>query len=89
MSAVSSVITAILLHLQTYKAVKIPIVGIGGIMTAADAIEFLLAGATAIEVGTANFIDPAVCSKIVDGIEDYLNRHNIPSVKHLIGALEV
>jgi dihydroorotate dehydrogenase (NAD+) catalytic subunit len=74
---------------QTYKAVKIPIVGIGGIMTAADAIEFLLAGATAIEVGTANFIDPAVCSKIVDGIADYLNRHNISSVKDLIGALEV
>jgi dihydroorotate dehydrogenase (NAD+) catalytic subunit len=74
---------------QTYKAVKIPIVGIGGIMTAADAIEFLLAGATAVEVGTANFIDPAVCSKIVDGIADYLNRHNISSVKDLIGALEV
>ena len=74
---------------QTYKAVKIPIVGIGGIMTAADAIEFLLAGATAVEVGTANFIDPAVCSKIVDGIADYLNRHNISSVKNLIGALEV
>jgi dihydroorotate dehydrogenase (NAD+) catalytic subunit len=74
---------------QTYKAVKIPIVGIGGIMTAADAIEFLLAGATAVEVGTANFIDPAVCSKIVDGMADYLNRHNISSVKDLIGALEV
>ena len=74
---------------QTYKAVKIPIVGIGGIMTAADAIEFILAGATAIEVGTANFIDPSICSKIVDGIDDYLNRHNISSVKDLIGALEV
>lgn len=74
---------------QTYKAVKIPIVGIGGIMTAADAIEFILAGATAIEVGTANFIDPSICSKIVDGIDDYLNRHNISSVKNLIGALEV
>lgn len=72
---------------QTYKAVKIPIVGIGGIMTAADAIEFILAGATAIEVGTANFIDPSICSKIVDGIDDYLNRHNISSVKDLIGAL--
>lgn len=74
---------------QTYKTVKIPIVGIGGIMTAADAIEFILAGATAIEVGTANFIDPSICSKIVDGIDDYLNRHNISSVKDLIGALEV
>lgn len=74
---------------QTYKAVKIPIVGIGGIMTAADAIEFILAGATAIEVGTANFIDPSICSKILDGIDDYLNRHNISSVKDLIGALEV
>lgn len=74
---------------QTYKAVNIPIVGIGGIMTAADAIEFILAGATAIEVGTANFIDPAVCSKIVDGIEDYLKRHNISSVKDLTGALEI
>jgi dihydroorotate dehydrogenase (NAD+) catalytic subunit len=73
---------------QVSKGVKIPVVGMGGIMNATDAIEFLLAGATAIQVGTANFIDPAVTIKIVDGISDYLHRHNIPSVRDLIGALE-
>lgn len=72
---------------QTYHAVKIPIVGLGGIMNATDAIEFLLAGASAIEVGTANFIDPQISEKIVDGINEYLEENHIASVKELIGGL--
>lgn len=72
---------------QTYHAVKIPIVGLGGIMNATDAIEFLLAGASAIEVGTANFIDPQISEKIVDGINEYLEKNHIASVKELIGGL--
>ena len=74
---------------QVAKAVNIPVVGLGGITNATDAIEFLLAGASAIEVGTANFIDPAVTGKIVDGINDYLDRHGFSSVRDIIGALEV
>ena len=74
---------------QVSKAVNIPIVGLGGIMNATDAIEFFLAGASAIEIGTANFIDPSVTMKVVDGIEDYLKRHNYESIKQIIGKLEV
>jgi dihydroorotate dehydrogenase (NAD+) catalytic subunit len=74
---------------QTAKAVKIPVVGLGGIMNWKDAVEFLLAGATAIEIGTANFIDPAVTVKVAEGINDYLDRHGYQSVKEIIGALEV
>ena len=74
---------------QVYNAVNIPVIGIGGIMNATDAIEFFLAGATAIQVGTANFIDPQISVKIIDGIEKYLNRHKINSVNELIGALKV
>ena len=73
---------------QVARAVKIPVIGLGGIMTATDAIEFLLAGATAIEVGTANFIDPSVTMKVVEGIEAYLERHGFPAVSDVIGALE-
>ena len=74
---------------QVAKAVKIPVVGLGGISSATDAIEFLLAGATAIEIGTANFIDPAISVKVADGIEEYLQRHGFKSVNEIIGALEV
>lgn len=74
---------------QVAKAVNIPVVGLGGIMNWRDAVEFLLAGATAIEIGTANFIDPAVTVKVAQGIDDYLNRHGYSSVKEIIGALEV
>jgi dihydroorotate dehydrogenase (NAD+) catalytic subunit len=74
---------------QTAKAVKIPVVGLGGIMNWKDAVEFLLAGATAIEIGTANFIDPTVTVKVVEGINDYLDRHGFKSVNEIIGALEV
>lgn len=70
---------------QVYDAVKIPIVGLGGIMNATDAVEFMLAGASAIEVGTANFIDPAITTKIISGIDDYLTRKGISSVRELIG----
>ena len=71
---------------QVFEAVQIPIVGLGGIMNATDAVEFLLAGARAVEIGTANFIDPAVTVKVVDGINDYLDRHNCASVGDIIGA---
>jgi dihydroorotate dehydrogenase (NAD+) catalytic subunit len=74
---------------QVAKAVQIPIVGLGGIMNATDAVEFLLAGATAVEIGTANFIDPAITVKVVNGINDYLERHNYKNAKDIIGALEV
>ena len=73
---------------QVAKAVKIPVVGLGGIMTAEDAIEFLMAGATAIEIGTANFIDPTVTIKVRDGINDWLDRHGCRSVQEIIGVLE-
>jgi len=74
---------------QVSKAVKIPVIGMGGIMNWKDAVEFMLAGATAIQIGTANFIDPTVTVKVTEGIDDYLNRHNYTSVKDIIGALEV
>ena len=73
---------------QVAKAVKIPIVGLGGICTAEDAIEFLMAGATAIEIGTANFLDPAVTIKVRDGINNWLDNHGCSSVSEIIGALE-
>lgn len=73
---------------QVAKAVKIPVIGLGGIMDARDAVEFLLAGASAIEIGTANFIDPAVTVKVARGIGEYLERHGCHSVTEIIGALE-
>jgi len=72
---------------QVHKAVNVPIIGLGGIMNATDAIEFILAGSSAIQVGTANFIDPTISVKIVDGIEAYMNRHKVHSLNSLIGAL--
>lgn len=74
---------------QVFHAVQIPIVGLGGIMNATDAVEFLLAGARAIEIGTANFIDPRVTLKVIDGIDNYLDRHGCRSVDEIIGALKV
>ncbi len=73
---------------QVTQAVKIPVIGLGGIMNATDAIEFLLAGASAVQVGTANFIDPAATVKIANGIETYMVRHKMSSVKELIGGLK-
>lgn len=74
---------------QVAKAVNIPVIGLGGIMNWRDAVEFMLAGASAIQIGTANFIDPTVTLKVADGINDYLERHGYKSVKEIIGALEV
>jgi len=74
---------------QVAQAVNIPVIGLGGIMNWKDAVEFLLAGATAIQIGTANFIDPAVTIKVIDGINEYLDRNNFSSVQDIIGALEV
>ena len=73
---------------QVANAVKIPVVGLGGIMNGRDAVEFMLAGATAVQVGTANFVDPAVTVKIVDYIEEYMKRHSIEKVTDLIGAMK-
>lgn len=72
---------------QVAKAVNIPVVGLGGIMNGRDAMEFILAGASAIEVGTANFIDPAVTVKIVDYMEDFCIRHGVKDINELIGAI--
>ena len=72
---------------QVANTVKIPVVGLGGIMNGRDAIEFILAGATAIQVGTANFIDPSVTEKIIDYIENYMQRHGIASMQELIGGM--
>ena len=72
---------------QVAKAVKIPVIGLGGICTAKDAIEFMMAGATAIEIGTANFLDPTVTIKVRDGISDWLDAHGCQSVQEIIGVI--
>lgn len=74
---------------QVYNSVKIPIIGMGGICNTADAIEFILAGSSAIQIGTYNFIDPQISMKILDGISDYLDRHKIASINDLVGKLEI
>ena len=73
---------------QVAKAVDIPVIGLGGISNATDAIEFIMAGATAIEIGTANFVDPAVTIKVRDGINEWLDNHGCASVTEIIGALK-
>jgi dihydroorotate dehydrogenase (NAD+) catalytic subunit len=72
---------------QVAKAVKIPVIGLGGIMTAKDALEFLMCGATAIEIGTANFLDPSVSIKVRDGINDWLDQHGVRDVHDIIGCI--
>ncbi len=72
---------------QVAKAVKIPVVGLGGIMNGRDAIEFMLAGARAIEIGTANFVDPAVTMKVIDYMEDYCQRHGISDINEIVGCI--
>ena len=79
---------ALRMVLQVAKAVRVPIVGLGGIMNAKDALEFLMCGATAIEIGTANFIDPAVTIKVRDGINDWLDAHGCKSVEEIIGVID-
>ena len=72
---------------QVARAVHIPVIGLGGISSATDAVEFLLAGASAVQIGTANFIDPSVSVKVVRGIDDYLVRHGFASVQDIVGLL--
>lgn len=72
---------------QTAQAVKIPIIGMGGIATAEDAIEFILAGATGVSVGAANFVDPYATIKVIEGIEDYMRKYNVENITDLIGAV--
>ena len=72
---------------QVAKAVKIPVIGLGGIASANDALEFLMAGATAVQIGTANFLDPTVTIKVIDGLQEYLNRHNIKDINEIIGII--
>ena len=72
---------------QVAKAVGIPVVGLGGILTARDALEFIMAGATAVEVGTANFVDPSVTMKIIEGIDEYLDRHGLPDLASVRGCI--
>lgn len=72
---------------QTARAVNIPVIGLGGIMNGRDAIEFMLAGATAVEIGTANFIDPMVTMKVIDYMEDYCERHGIKDINEIIGCI--
>ena len=72
---------------QVAQVVKIPVVGLGGIMSATDAIEFLLAGASAIQIGTANFIDPTISIKVINGLQTYLEDNGFHSVKEIIGII--
>ena len=72
---------------QVAKAVQIPVIGLGGIMNGRDAIEFMLAGATAIEVGTANFIDPTTTIKIIEFMNEYCDRHGIKDINEIIGQI--
>ena len=72
---------------QTAKSVGIPVIGLGGISSAEDAIEFLMAGATAIQIGTANFIDPSISEKVVDGIATWLQQHDVENVRDIIGTV--
>lgn len=74
---------------QTYNAVKIPVIGMGGISSWQDAIEFILAGSSAIQIGTYNFIDPTISVQVVDGIKNYLDQNNISNINDLVGALDI
>ena len=73
---------------QVARAVNIPVVGLGGIMNATDAIEFLMAGATAIEIGTANFIDPTTTIRVIEGMNEWLDKHGIKDVHEIIGCMK-
>jgi dihydroorotate dehydrogenase (NAD+) catalytic subunit len=74
---------------QVAQAVQIPVVGIGGIMSAQDALEFIIAGASAVQVGTANFVNPRATMEIIDGITVYLQRQKLASIRDLIGSLQL
>jgi dihydroorotate dehydrogenase (NAD+) catalytic subunit len=70
------------------RAVNIPVIGMGGIATATDALEFIIAGASAVQVGTANFVDPFIWTKLADGIGDYMTRHRLSRIADLIGTID-
>jgi dihydroorotate dehydrogenase (NAD+) catalytic subunit len=70
------------------RAVKIPVIGMGGVATANDVLEFMIAGATAVQVGTANFVDPFIWSKLLKGIEDYMQRHRVSRLTDLVGSID-
>ena len=72
---------------QVAKAVQIPVIGLGGIMNATDAIEFMMCGATAIQIGTANFIDPAVTINVIDGINAWCDSHGVKDIHEIIGVI--
>ena len=74
---------------ECYQAVKIPIIGMGGIATISDALEFIIAGAAAVQVGTANFVDPFIWTRLIEGLDEYMTRHHIAKVSDLIGSLRV
>jgi dihydroorotate dehydrogenase (NAD+) catalytic subunit len=73
---------------ECYQMVKIPIIGMGGITDARDVLEFMLAGATAVQIGTQNFVDPFVWSKVLDGLNDYLARHGVARISDLVGSFD-
>jgi dihydroorotate dehydrogenase (NAD+) catalytic subunit len=73
---------------QVSQVAKVPVIGIGGIMKAEDALEFIIAGASAVQIGTANFINPSVTTDVIDGIERFLAERNIASLSDIIGTLE-
>jgi len=72
---------------QAARAVKIPVIGIGGIASASDALEFLIAGCRAVQIGTANFVDPGVYDRVRAGLEDYLRRHGLDDINRVVGTL--
>ena len=74
---------------QVHRAVKLPLIGMGGIVEANDALEFILAGASAVQVGTANFIHPDGAIRVLEGLEAYMIEHEIPSIRELVGALQI
>ena len=74
---------------ECFQAVKIPILGMGGIATVDDALEFIIAGSSAVQVGTANFVDPLIWPKLIRGLDDYMTRHNIARVADLVGSLQI
>src|SRR5919201_2383142 len=73
---------------ECYRAVKIPVIGMGGIASARDALEFIIAGASAVQLGTANFVDPFIWPKLLEGITDYMRRHNIAHISDLVGTID-
>jgi dihydroorotate dehydrogenase (NAD+) catalytic subunit len=74
---------------EVSSAVRIPVIGIGGILQPEDAVEFLICGATAVQVGTAQFRDPLACARIIRGLEEYMERHQVEDVRELIGSMDV